>query len=53
MVLKIDSSWSVLIYLLSYNNFSVKVYLNETDAKIINRDVNIYKNPIFNNWTLY
>jgi len=49
----IDSSWSVLIYLLSYNNLNVKVFLNESDAKLINRDINIYKNPVFNNWTFY
>jgi hypothetical protein len=49
----IDSSWSVLIYLLSYNNLNAKVFLNESDAKLINRDINIYKNPVFNNWTFY
>ena len=50
----IDSSWSVLIYLLSYDQLkNIPIYMNDTLAKINGRDTNIYKNPIFDNWFFY
>jgi hypothetical protein len=50
----IDSSWSVLIYLLSKNIIThIPVLLNETFFKRMGRDTGIYKNPSFNNWTFY
>lgn len=50
----IDSSWAVFIYLLSYKIIKdIPVFLNETYFKNIGRDINIYKNPIFNNWLFY
>lgn len=49
----IDSSWSVLIYLLSHKHITVPVFFNETIAKSKGRDTNIYKKPIFDNWIFY
>jgi len=49
----IDSSWSVFIYLLSYKKLKNSIYLNETLAKNLGRDTNIYKNPTFSNWIFY
>jgi hypothetical protein len=49
----IDSSWSVLIYLLSYKEINNPIFFNDTEFKKRMRDTNIYKNPIFNNWTFY
>jgi hypothetical protein len=50
----IDSSWSVLIYLLTPEYLSnIPIYLNQSLAIQNGRDINIYKNPTFNNWTFY
>lgn len=50
----IDSSWSVLIYLLSHKEIqNIPVFLNESYFKKMGRDTNIYKNPTFSNWTFY
>lgn len=50
----IDSSWSVLVYLLSCNkHITTPVYLNESSAIKNGRDVGIYKNPIPDNWFYY
>lgn len=49
----IDSSYSVLIYLMSYNEINTKVFLYESFFKNLGRDTGIYKNPIFNNWEFY
>jgi hypothetical protein len=49
----IDSSWSVLIYLLSYKEINTKVFLFESFFINLDRDINIYKNPTFNNWNFY
>lgn len=50
----IDSSWSVFIYLLSYNFIkNIPVFLNEKYFKSLGRDTNIYKNPTFSNWIFY
>ena len=49
----IDSSWSVLIYLLSFKHINVPVFLPDTQFKNMGRDTNIYKNPTFINWNFY
>lgn len=49
----IDSSWSVLIYLLSFKHINIPIFLSETQFKKNGRDTNIYKNPTFNNWNFY
>lgn len=49
----IDSSWSVLIYLLSYKEINTPVFLFESFFKKLDRDTGIYKNPTFLNWNFY
>ncbi len=49
----IDSSWSVLIYLLSYKDITTPIFLSETQFINLGRDLGIYKNPIFTNWYFY
>jgi len=50
----IVSSWSVLIYLLSYKIIkNIPIFLNSTFFKNNARDINIYKNPTFDNWVFY
>lgn len=50
----IDSSWSVLIYLLSKDYLkNIPIYLNESLSKSLGRDTGIYKNKTFDNWIFY
>ena len=47
----IDSSWSVLIYFLSFHNEKIKLIPKFLHCYLHNgRDLEIYKNPIPKNW---
>ena len=47
----IDSSWSVLIYFLSFHNEKIKLIPKFLHCYLHNdRDLEIYKNPIPENW---